>query len=238
MSTIAATPQAEPPAKLIAPLWHTLLIVAFLVVLSVAGNRWLSPLLKGIPHGRELSYSVTLAIEWFTVFLVWLGVRLRSVRVSELIGGSWPSAMTILRDVGIALLFLLVSNIVLGIISHLLKNTPSEAVRQMVPRGSSQIVFWILLSLSAGICEEITFRGYFQKQFTALTGNVAIAILLQAAIFGGAHGYQGWKSMIVIAVYGCLFGLLTNWVRNLRPGIMAHFLQDSVSGVLAGRFLK
>jgi membrane protease YdiL (CAAX protease family) len=33
--------------------------------------------------------------------------------------------------------------------------------------------------------------------------------------------------MAVITVFGCLFGLLAQWRRNLRPGMIAHFLQDS-----------
>ena len=55
---------------------------------------------------------------------------------------------------------------------------------------------WVLLSISAGFCEEFVFRGYLQKQFFALTGSDAAAIAGQALIFGVAHGYQGVKGMI------------------------------------------
>jgi hypothetical protein len=34
-----------------------------------------------------------------------------------------------------------------------------------------------------------------------------------------------------------MFGLLAYWRRGLRPGMIAHFLQDFGSG-LAGRYLK
>jgi hypothetical protein len=39
--------------------------------------------------------------------------------------------------------------------------------------------------------------------------------------------------MLVIAVYGCLFGLLALWRRSLRPGMMTHALQDGLAGLLA-----
>ena len=42
--------------------------------------------------------------------------------------------------------------------------------------------------------------------------------------------------MGVIAVYGCLFGLLALWRKNLRPGIIAHILQDSLAGLVLSRF--
>ena len=44
--------------------------------------------------------------------------------------------------------------------------------------------------------------------------------------------------MFIIAVYGCLFGLLAEWRRSLRPGMMAHFLQDSVLGLVGRHFVK
>ncbi len=64
------------------------------------------------------------------------------------------------------------------------------------------------MALTAGICEEILFRGYLQRQFIAMTGNPALGILLSAVIFGGAHVYQGAKQAILLGVYGAMFGAL------------------------------
>jgi uncharacterized protein len=55
------------------------------------------------------------------------------------------------------------------------------------------VSLWILLSISAGICEEIVFRGYLQQQFQAATRSIVAAVILQGAVFGMAHTYQGWK---------------------------------------------
>jgi uncharacterized protein len=38
--------------------------------------------------------------------------------------------------------------------------------------------------------------------------------------------------MLLIAVYGTTFGLLAIWRRSLRPGMLAHFLQDAIGGIL------
>jgi uncharacterized protein len=78
--------------------------------------------------------------------------------------------------------------------------------------------------------EEIIFRGYLQRQFSALTGNAYIAIVIQAAVFGASHGYEGTRRMIVIFVFGAMFGFLALWRRSLRPGMMAHALHDSAAG--------
>ena len=99
-------------------------------------------------------------------------------------------------------------------------------------------VLYVMLSFTAGICEEILFRGYLQRQFAALTKSTAAGLILQGVAFGLAHGYQGKKYMLIIAVYGCLFGLLVYWRRSLRPGMTAHFVQDTLGGLVGRHFLK
>jgi hypothetical protein len=42
--------------------------------------------------------------------------------------------------------------------------------------------------------------------------------------------------MIVIAVYGCMFGSLAWWRKSLRPGMMAHFIQDAIGGLVLAKF--
>jgi membrane protease YdiL (CAAX protease family) len=50
-------------------------------------------------------------------------------------------------------------------------------------------------------------------------------LLLQALVFGAGHGYQGARLMLVITIYGCLFGWLAIWRRSLRPGMVADFFR-------------
>ena len=179
-----------------------------------------------------------MAIEWGLTGFIWLGIRGRGVRMVELIGGRWPSLWAVLRDLGIAALFLIASNLVLTALTHVLKATPGRGIRAIFPNGPTEVALFVMLALTAGICEEILFRGYLQRQFAALTKSAAAGLTLQAIAFGAAHGYQGTKHMCIIAVYGCLFGLLAYWRRSLRPGMMAHFIQDSVGGLVGRHLLK
>jgi membrane protease YdiL (CAAX protease family) len=88
------------------------------------------------------------------------------------------------------------------------------------------------VSISAGISEEIVFRGYLQRQLTALTGRTWLALLLQVTVFGIAHGYQGVQNCVAIALYGALFTLLALWRKSLRPGMIAHACTDIAGGLL------
>ncbi len=228
----------QPDFRPIAPAWHTfVLLLALLTISGVGAYSHRAPGL-GQAHGHAIGYVIVIASEWLLVAFVWFGVRRYRVRLIDLVGGSWSSWKAIGRDLGIAGGFLLVSNIVLALLGRLLHATPNQAIRNLLPQGGFEVALYLLLSLTAGICEEIIFRGYLQKQFVALTRSAAAALVLQGIVFGIAHGYQGPKYMFIIAVYGCLFGLLAQWRQSLRPGINAHFLQDGIFGIVARHFLK
>ena len=232
-----------PPAdhaghKFVAPLWHTLVVLFILLALSLLSARSHSLSGMGQSRSRIANYLTVMAVEWCIVAFIWVGIRLRGVRMRDLVGGAWPGWRALLRDLGIAILFLIAGNLVLGLLAFLLRASPNQAIRRIFPQGPTEIVFYLLLALTAGICEEIIFRGYLQKQFAGITGSAALGLVFQGIAFGAAHGYQGPKLMIIIAVYGCLFGLLALWRRSLRPGMMGHFLQDGITGVLGRHFMR
>jgi CAAX protease family protein len=125
----------------------------------------------------------------------------------------------------------------LGLASAAQVEQAKKQLGALLPQNGLELGLWIALSATAGFCEEIMFRGYLQKQFQALTRSTAAAVVLQALVFGVAHAYQGGRRIILIAVYGALFGVLAVWRKSLRPGMFGHMMQDSFSG-LAFRLLK
>jgi CAAX protease family protein len=237
-STAFIPPQDHPEYKLVAPLWHTAIVLLILAAFCgwSAYSRSLSPVAKS--YGRVAGYASVLILEWLLAGLAWWGVRLRGLRLRDLVGGQWPSWRRFFRDLLVAGGFLLFSNVVLAILVYLLKAGKNPAVREIVPHGRTEAIVYLLLSLSAGICEELLFRGYLQKQFTAIARSVVAGLLIQGVVFGIAHAYQGIEFVPVIILYGCLFGLLAQWRRSLRPGMIAHFLQDGTVGLVASHFLR
>jgi uncharacterized protein len=61
--------------------------------------------------------------------------------------------------------------------------------------------------------------------------------ILQAFLFGIAHGYQGLQATVLIILLGLLYGLAAVQRRSLRPIILAHAWSDMYSGYLF-RFLS
>jgi uncharacterized protein len=179
-----------------------------------------------------------MVMEWLMLGFIWLGLRLRKQPMRVLLGENWGGVRQIPRDFGIGILFLIVSYFVLSLVSHLLKAAPNAAIRNLLPHAPAEIAVYALLAVTAGICEEMIFRGYLQRQFSIFFRSAAAGVVLQGIMFGAAHGYQGPKLMLVIVVFGVMFGMLAHSRRSLRPGMFAHFLQDLIIGIAAGRFMK
>jgi uncharacterized protein len=242
---MAATPTEtelplNPGRKLIAPLWHTIVLLLLLVAYAFHGRTTV-----GRVEGMHLASKVPLylfmiLLEFCLVSYVWfLGVKPAGGSFRELIGGKWNSVGDVLRDIGVAFQFWLVVIVVLVGLKISMGQSPqaAKAVSMLAPGSLSEMIVWVILSVTAGICEEFIFRGYLQKQFVAITGSDAAAVALQAVFFGIAHSYQGVKSIITITVYGALFGMLAVYRKSLRPGMIQHAAQDSFAG-LAFALLK
>jgi uncharacterized protein len=176
-------------------------------------------------------YERTIVSEWLVLGFVLVGVYLRGSSLLTVLGERWRSAREVLRDIGIALLFLIVTIAILSAAGgH--RAADDSASRFLLPHGRVELAMWIALSISAGICEEAVYRGYLQKQFTALTRNVPAGIMLSAAAFGAAHAYQGLRHALPIGLLGAMSGVLAHWRRSLRPVMISHTLQDVLGGLI------
>lgn len=239
MVTNALQPEATAPKlKLIAPLWHTALIAAIMLGITVAGilfqkKAQATPgMLAQHPNVIPTYLSVIVA-EMGLIWGVWGGIKDYGVTtLRELTGGRWASAKDVLTDCGLGVIVWLIwIGIQTGIV-HLWGANQAKSIAVLLPQSPIEIALWVLTSISAGFAEEIAFRGYFQKQFAAITGSVWAGVLLQGLLFGVAHGYQGLRAVVMIVLFGWLYGALTLWRGSLRPGIITHAWSDIYSGYL------
>ena len=226
----------------VAPAWHSALFVVVIVSFAALAARSQGQMIAH--RGRVTFYLLTLAWEYLLVGYILWGARKRGVTLREIVGGRWKSPENLLIDVAIAFAFWMVAAGTLAALSFALglmsPSQVAEAKKQLgplLPKGGWELALWLALSATAGFCEEIMFRGYLQRQFRAATRSTAAAIVLQAVVFGIAHAYQGGRRIILIAVYGALFGMLAAWRKTLRPGMIGHAMQDSFAGI-AFRLLK
>ena len=76
-----------------------------------------------------------------------------------------------------------------GGLAYLLKT--KAAPTGIFPHSPLEATVYFFLAMTAGYCEELIFRGYLMQQFGLRTSSKTMGILLQAVVFGLAHGYQG-----------------------------------------------
>ena len=227
---IPAVPAKPQP---IAPPWHT--IVLLVVVVGLSALQAVPKLSRPAAHPNLLAtYLLTVVYELFLLGYVWLTAVLKyKVPLRDLIGGRWRRPLDFFKDVGVAILFEFAVIGLLVTARYALKFSGAAAAKGMLPVTVRELTAFLILSVVAGFCEEIVFRGYFLRQFAAWTGSVWVGVILQGIAFGLAHGYQGWKGMLVISAYGAMFGILAVLWKSLRPGIMQHGGQDAFSGIIA-----
>jgi membrane protease YdiL (CAAX protease family) len=90
--------------------------------------------------------------------------------------------------------------------------------------------FLVLLTcLTAGITEELVFRGYIMPRLQLLFNKTYLSIIISSIIFGLIHfGYGTALNVIGPFIIGLLFALHYYKYRNIKILIICHFLWDYI----------
>ena len=102
---------------------------------------------------------------------------------------------------------------------------------QIMPRRRQDVWGYQLLAVTAGITEEIVFRGFLIGVF-ALFMPVWPAAGLALVIFVVAHAYQGWKGLLRILPISVVLTVIFVLSGSLWPGILLHIAVDVLSGLM------
>ncbi|WP_455365835.1 CPBP family intramembrane glutamic endopeptidase [Kaarinaea lacus] len=103
-------------------------------------------------------------------------------------------------------------------------------VPELLPRSKPELQLFLILSATAGITEEILFRGYL-IWYLAQFGNTPFAVIGSSVIFAIAHAYQGLKAIAVIFPIGLLFAFLYLYSGSLLPPMLLHAAINSYAGI-------
>ena len=107
-----------------------------------------------------------------------------------------------------------------------------ESFKDILPVTKNEmLIFTLIVSVSAGICEELLFRAYLYTFLDSHIGMVA-AIFLSSVIFGLWHIYLGWQEVIRTSVMGALFCGIYIFTGNIILPILVHIFVDVYSGLM------
>ncbi|OPZ84973.1 MAG: CAAX amino terminal protease self- immunity [Firmicutes bacterium ADurb.Bin419] len=110
-----------------------------------------------------------------------------------------------------------------------------EVFQAPISTGSWGLLIGVfVIGVSAGICEELLFRGFIQRGFERF--GAAKSILITAFLFGLMH--MDFQRFLGTFVLGALLGFLVYKSNSLFCGMFAHFANNSIAVCLTYVSLK
>jgi len=103
-----------------------------------------------------------------------------------------------------------------------------DSIREFLPVTLKEKWMWVLLSLTAGVCEELLFRAFMFYYIPEMIPTISTwwIVALSSIIFGLGHTYQGVKGVIVTSLMGVLFAKIYVLTNSIVICIIIHFLID------------
>lgn len=107
----------------------------------------------------------------------------------------------------------------------------------MLPHTRGELGWFIVLAITAGICEELIFRGSLLRALQPATG-LWVAAGLSSLVFALAHAYQGMDGVLKTGLMGLFFVGIVLAFRSLLPAMLIHVLVDVGQGLVAWQVLR
>jgi membrane protease YdiL (CAAX protease family) len=226
---------------------HLLFLVLAVVFPVRAAVFGLRPLRRAseadLPRVKLAVYRRAIVLQWTVVALVaalWIAT-----------GRSWGSLGVVLR-LGGGLVGVFAGIVI--IVAAMLRqgylrpadDAALERVRQrtrhlerMLPATVRERSWFFALAGTAGICEEVLYRGYLIWYLAAWAWLFAphatflVAAAASSLVFGVGHAYQGPRGMLLTALVGGFFAAVYWITRSLFAGMVIHALMDVHAGYLS-----
>lgn len=113
----------------------------------------------------------------------------------------------------------------------------SRLTYHLMPHSSGEHGLFLLVSASAGLCEEFAYHGFLLAGLNGWLDNGWVAALVANLAFGVLHGYQGQAGVVRAATMGYLLSLPVIVGAGLWPAIVAHFLVNALLGLGLWRWM-
>lgn len=213
-------------------------VLAFVVVYPAVGFVSFRRLLRRIEQGRAVDrsrlYAQTIVGHWA---LLAVGLIL------------WTASDRRWEDLGIGVSlhsgFLLAGALTLGAIGFLAAQIRAAAaagagllgelrrrfgvMQHLVPHTRRELRSFYRLSMTAGIVEEILWRGYLIDYLADLV-PLAVAATISTVAFGLAHAYQGIHALPRVTIVGAAFTVLYLLSGSVWLPIILHGAVDMLQG--------
>jgi len=222
------------------------LLVAFVVfavpwLAVVEYRRLLQALRAGAPGARSRSYRRTILHEWAFGGLVaalwaWSGRPLSSLGLSldlDTGRGAWVGYGLTLA--GCALLVAQTVAVWRGADARAAIREQVQPFEPLLPHTATESRWFVVVSITAGVCEEVVYRGFFMAYLAPL-GTLS-SVALSSLAFGVGHLYLGRTGAIRAGLLGLVTAVLYALTGSLWAPMLLHAAMDVTSGLMSRRAL-
>lgn len=113
-----------------------------------------------------------------------------------------------------------------------------ERTRLIAPRSAREYWMFVGVAASAGVAEQLAYRGVLFSFFLWYTGTLWMAAVFAAIPFGLVHLFQGWRSAMVVIVIALRDQILVALTGTLVFAIAIHIIHDIVAGTVLMRRIR
>ena len=122
-------------------------------------------------------------------------------------------------------------------LEHLRQRT--RHLERMLPTTLRERSWFFALAGTAGVCEEVLYRGYLIWYLVAWAwlfaphSSFLVAAVVSSLVFGAGHAYQGARGMLLTAVVAGFLAAVYWITRSLFAGMLVHALMDLHAGYVS-----
>jgi len=190
---------------------------------------------RGDQEARRRAYRRAIVVQWSV-----MGILLAAWR---LLGGSWAALRLVPRPTGwqwLAIALGLAGLAAYVVYARRLAGDPRQlaAARDQLgrlaliaPRSPREYRWFVGLSATAGVCEELLYRGMLLTSLTAVIG-LWPAVVLSSLIFGLGHAYQGVGGVLKTSLAGLVAAGIVLATGSLYVTMIMHAVLDMTQGRL------
>lgn len=225
---------------------HLFVLIILVVAFPLGGwwayRRFLERLAREGERALVREYRITLV--WLTCLGAGaLGIWLAGGRSLEALGltapRSGPASGLILGIAGGAMIGLTLRPIAAAISAKAAATLRRQMAKleAFLPKTGEQLLWGLIVSIFAGVCEEIAYRGYLIPYCRFWLPEWP-ALVVAALLFGLAHIYQGAAGTLMTAFLGLAFGFIYVETGSLALPIALHAVVDISAMVTAWLVLR
>jgi membrane protease YdiL (CAAX protease family) len=220
--------------------------IVFAILFEIAHAVYFNPrdrqrVANSVPTARRIFYRRTMIGEW--------SLALLAVLLWAREGRSW-SALGLLPPTD----WRLIVGLALVAVTTVLAMRQAASVRRLsddrldklrpklaghdliVPQTLAEYRWFIALALTAGVCEELLYRGFLTWLVAAYL-PVVVAIIIVSITFGLGHAYLGRRGIVNAGIVGLVMSTIVLASGWLIPAMVIHTLIDISSAIVGYRVL-